>query len=100
MKQLLYLTVIIALFSACKSKNGVRKNDQSLTSKDSSTAHDSLPMVKNDSLYRLHISFYSTGGGIDSDAHQKFTDWLQTRAVNMEQHYWGREGEVDYCLKL
>ena len=55
-----------------------------------------------DNTYRLVVQFYSKGEGIDSkvnDAFVKFVD-TYTKKIVYEPTHWGREGEIDYCLKL
>lgn len=52
--------------------------------------------------YRVTISFASRGSGIDHATQATFLKWMgefQPHVVYEETH-WGREGEVDYCLKL
>jgi hypothetical protein len=52
--------------------------------------------------YRVVISFASRGSGIDYTTQASFLKWVGefTPHVNYEETHWGREGEVDYCLKL
>jgi len=56
--------------------------------------------------YRFIVSFYSIGSGIDRAAFIKFTTYLDSykkdhnKAILAEETPWGREGEVDYCMKL
>jgi hypothetical protein len=56
--------------------------------------------------FRLVVSFYSKGEGIDYKMRQKFegfmADALETRKLNLNPLSvpWGREGEVDFCLML
>lgn len=52
--------------------------------------------------YGFVVSFFSPGNGIDSntkDAYDKFLEGYKSK-VETEQYRWGREGEIDYCLKL
>jgi hypothetical protein len=56
--------------------------------------------------YRLVISFISIGSGINSAAKEKLENYLQLNETlkmknpQIERTRWGREGEVDYCMKL
>lgn len=55
---------------------------------------------------RLIVSFYSIGTGINSQARNRFIEYIsryeKAKAVKLakEEVHWGREGEVDYCLQL
>jgi hypothetical protein len=56
----------------------------------------------NENNYGFVVSFYSPGNGIDAatkDAYDKFLEGYKDK-VEVEQYRWGREGEIDYCLKL
>lgn len=55
-----------------------------------------------DEKYRLTVSFYSIGQGINTNRHEKFQTLLSNYnpKIKYELVKWGREGEVDYCLKL
>lgn len=55
-----------------------------------------------DDTYRLVISFYSKGEGIDSKVNEVFIKFLDSNSkkIAYEPTHWGREGEIDYCLKL
>lgn len=52
--------------------------------------------------YRLVVSFYSTTSGIDLKTNDEFVKFLNSypKKINYEPTHWGREGEIDYCLKL
>ena len=58
--------------------------------------------AQNAGSYRLIVSFISKASGVDRKLHEKFKALLEsyTPRVNPEVTPWGREGEVDYCLKL
>lgn len=57
-------------------------------------------------MFRLVVSFYSKGEGIDYKMRQKFEGFMAdaqaTRKLNLNPLSvpWGREGEVDFCLML
>lgn len=52
--------------------------------------------------YRLVVSFYSKGEGIDGKINEAFVKFLDSNSkkIAYESTHWGREGEIDYCLKL
>jgi hypothetical protein len=52
--------------------------------------------------YRLVVEFFSIGQGIDIKANDEFVKFLNTyiKKIEYTPTHWGREGEVDYCLKL
>ncbi|MCC7303547.1 MAG: hypothetical protein IT233_12980 [Bacteroidia bacterium] len=52
--------------------------------------------------YRLVLSFYSIGSGIDNAHHEKWVELLNKHSPVLlyDKAGWGREGEVDYCLML
>lgn len=53
-------------------------------------------------IYRITISFISKGSGIDYKTEEDFEKWLQEYPKHpvYEKTHWGREGEVNFCLKL
>lgn len=59
-----------------------------------------------DNVYRLIVSFYSIGTGVNSAAVQQleaFVKKYETKnkvSVPYTPVRWGREGEVDYCFML
>lgn len=58
--------------------------------------------MKGSNLYDFTVSFFSPGSGIDhtaKDSYDKFLEGYKSK-VEVEQYRWGREGEIDYCLKL
>lgn len=56
----------------------------------------------NDEKYRLIISFFSIGEGINLKTNEEFEKFLSsyTPKIKHELITWGREGEKDYCFKL
>lgn len=54
---------------------------------------------------RVVISFHSRGSGINSAAREKLDEFVENyeaeTGVKLAQDnvHWGREGEVDYCLR-
>jgi hypothetical protein len=55
---------------------------------------------------RLVVSFYSICCGIDRQAQEKLDKFINTyekakgKQLTRSAVHWGREGEIDYCLKL
>lgn len=92
----IYPFAFLALLS-CKTP---KKTETTIS--EAALATPSLP----DSLYRLNVSFFSRGSGIDRKAKKQLDDYViqyeQKNKVklNPEANAWGREGEIDYCFKL
>ncbi len=61
-----------------------------------------LPPATMSDTYPLVVQFYSKGEGIDSKTNDAFTKFMDTypKKISYEPTHWGREGEIDYCLKL
>jgi hypothetical protein len=59
------------------------------------------PPAANDN-YRLVVTFFSAGEGIDFKTKEDFDRFVSayTKKVAYEAVAYGREGEIDYCLKL
>jgi hypothetical protein len=97
MKNLISLFAIITLF-ACNSTKKV--TDQNATT---STTQNT---IATDTNYRFSVSFISIGAGTDKKAKQQFdsyiTEYQQINKIKLSYEItnWGREGEIDYCLKL
>jgi len=55
-----------------------------------------------DDSFRLVVSFYSIGEGSDYKVKEEFEKFLNSysKKIAYEPTPWGREGEIDYCLKL
>lgn len=64
--------------------------------------HAPTDTITTENTYRLVISFYSIGEGSDYKTKEEFEKFLNTytKKIAYEPTQWGREGEVDYCLKL
>jgi hypothetical protein len=66
------------------------------------TAQTSAPSKKEE-VCDLLISFYSIGGGINDKAVESLGEYLaqyKKDKISIDTLPWGREGEVDYCLKF
>jgi hypothetical protein len=107
-----YIAVLLVsgfAFSACRHKKEVVQVTTISVPPDKASAYtanaalpDSVPVNDN---YRFIISFYSIGEGRDEMAHRSFISYLKEykqkgRSIYAEEAAWGREGEVDYCMKL
>lgn len=51
--------------------------------------------------YHLVVSFYSPGMGINKEGYASFKDFLGRNSGQLayEETRWGREGEVDFCIR-
>lgn len=93
--RVLTLLIIISSLTACHCSKKV-------TSADAVNSVTEL----NDSIFRVTVSFYSKGGGIDKKAKSNFATFLENydlknkAKLSYETANWGREGETDYCFKL
>lgn len=97
MKRIYLLIILIGTLNvfACSS------------SKNASTA---VIIKTDDSIkvdnYRIIVSFISIGQGPDIKAKGEFKNYIsnfeqnQNVKIRYEEIHWGREGEVDYCMKL
>ncbi len=57
--------------------------------------------ILQDSVYRLVVSFYILGAGVNRKSKHELESFLkQYNNVKPEVFRWGREGEVDYCFML
>ena len=56
--------------------------------------------------YRLVVSFYSKGEGTDSKAIDLYSNYIASFEnqnnvkIYLDKTPWGREGEVDFCIRL
>ena len=52
--------------------------------------------------YRLIISFFSPGNGIDHKMNKKYTEFIANNYPKLvyQSTPWGKEGERDYCFSL
>ena len=61
-----------------------------------------IPNSDHQTIYRLIVSFYSPGNGIDHEMLQSFSSFLNEKHSSLiyEKVNWGKEGERDYCFLL
>jgi hypothetical protein len=120
-KRHLYILLIITFaFAACRHKKELVQittinkpaatNSSALTadvsSKDSVKTLALSDSISKPVVYRFIVSFYSIGEGPDYKAHQEFVDFIKNYqlrknvTIAIDEVPWGREGEVDCCMKL
>ncbi len=88
--------VLLLVFSACKHTQPVSVIKQEKAKSVAPVNKESI-VVK----YRLIVSFFSRGAGINRELKSEFEKFLkQHDDLKYEVFRWGREGEVDYCFKL
>ena len=94
-RNILSVILLVSVILACKSK----KNTTTAASAAAPVQQQALPA---DDSYRIAVSFYSIGEGIDNKTKAEFENFLNTypKKIAFEPTHWGREGEIDYCLKL
>ncbi len=90
-------SIVLFAFTSCKSKKNAAATSSSNTAQQQTTitppAEDSYPLV---------VEFYSEASGIDGKSQDEFLKFLESypKKIAYSPTHWGREGEVDYCLKL
>ena len=91
--------LIISVGCSSAKKTG---SNPTKASNDSSQKKDNF----NTDNYSLIVSFTSIGEGIDGKANNDFLAYIHSfekfemTKISIEEVRWGREGEVDYCMKL
>ena len=113
-----FLISVMALFAACASSNKAAQSSESKsdsgtkseTVSESAGSDKELDQKKAErdinNTYRLVVSFYSIGSGSDAKAINQFETMLADYQVQhnlriaFDKTPWGREGEVDYCVRL
>ena len=103
--------------SAVKSETDLSKKENPMGSNTPVAQDPAGNAIKDSSLtkkavlaaqepYRLIVSFISIGSGINLAAREKLENHLQLNELlkmknpEIERNPWGREGEVDFCMKL
>ncbi len=93
-----FTILMLFAFTSCKSKKSTATASANTTQQQTSASQP-----KNDeNTMRLTASFYSIGSGIDWKVNDEFVKFLDSypQKIAYEPIHWGREGEIDYCLKL
>lgn len=95
MPNLLYLTTVVILISglACKNTKDVQAPP---------TEKKEVSEYPEDNKYRLVVSFFSPGNGIDHKMKQRYAEFVGTEypQIVYEKTRWGKEGEIDFCFQL
>jgi hypothetical protein len=97
MTNLIFLFAVITLFGCNSSKKVTDQNETTAATENTMTP---------DANYRFSVSFISIGAGTDKNAIQQFDAYIaeyqqkNKLKLSFEITKWGREGEIDYCLKL
>lgn len=101
MKTILF-TFVLAAGMFYISANSCKSKKQSGSSKDASSSVQLSTSSPAEEKFRLVVSFYSIGEGIDGQTHEKFVNFVKGhyKKVSFESIHWGKEGEIDYCLSL
>ena len=116
-----FLIPFIVLFGSCTTAEKAGQSSEAKTNDENSSETKSGIISENNSskddvkkkselneknTYRLVVSFYSTGSGSDSKSIDMFENFLADYSVQhnlrlaFDKTPWGREGEVDYCVRL
>ena len=82
------------LIVSCSSTKKTSSNEQHLNTE--------TIQEKSDNIYRLTVSFFSPGNGIDRKAKNEYINFLNANYSGLvyEETRWGREGELDFCFTL
>ena len=107
MKKLICIIILFSFaFISCKSfKNGNQNKCKGKNKSETNSSSD-IPTTTDTNIYRISVSFFSVGGGIDNKAklnYDKFVqEFEQQKGVKLscEIANWGKEGETDYCFTL
>src|SRR5437868_7499783 len=106
MRIILWLILVAAVSSGCKSKqNGVSTSATQPAPAAPSETSDEV-QAKKDALNNIVISFYSIGAGVNTravESIEKFIGEYSTKtgkSIPYSKVAWGREGEVDFCISL
>jgi|SRR3972149_3488771 len=108
MKKIYYLffVLIISLWAfTCKSSQ--KSNQVKIQEQKKDSVSSIKPVIKSDTNnYRITVSFYSKGGGVDDKIMEKYNkfikDFEKKKGITLKYEVtpWGKEGETDYCFKL
>ena len=103
MKKFIWILLPLSLLLfACRTNKGVIKTEVINVPPQPPNPDAGESALNEPIIYRLTLSFYSIGEGIDNDNMDKWVEFLDKHspAVLYEKVGWGREGEIDYCLML
>lgn len=84
------------------NKNESQNHPASGSSLTDNQAKTPVISLKSDTIVGFVVSFYSRGEGIDATIKDEFVKFLDSYAKNItyQSTHWGREGEIDYCIKI
>ncbi len=107
MKKLICVIILSSFgFISCKSFQKGNENKCKGKNKSENNSSSDIPIKTDTNIYRISVSFFSVGGGIDNKAkliYDKFVqEFEQQKGVKLsfEIANWGKEGETDYCFTL
>lgn len=88
--------------SIIKSESNKPRESKSLPTSEDANQESEKNSKQGNENYRFNVSFYSKGEGTDREARERFMKLIENQSpkIEFEEVTWGREGEVDYCLKL
>ena len=101
----LSVAVIFFIFSSCCKKTTATKESQANASLVTAPVESKQDTGSTDT-YRFVVSFYSSGEGTEGDQISRLEKFISDygiqikKEISFEKTQWGREGEVNYCLKL
>ncbi len=102
MKNVVIITIAIVTLLSCKNS----KSTTVATTHTNPEMNDNPRVDLPDSMYRVIVSFISSGEGTDGKAMEKLNQIIEQHQkdfgmpVAKEEIPWGREGEMDICFKL
>jgi len=100
------LIALLILFSCKSSKDNTASSKTAKSDESDKIKQSSAEEPAKDTNYRLYVSFFSRGPGIDRKAKIAFDNFIlkyeseNKLKIEYEVVKWGREGETDYCFKL
>jgi hypothetical protein len=107
MKKLICVIILSSFcFISCKSFQKGNENKCKGKNKNETTSSSDIPTKTDTNIYRISVSFFSVGGGIDNKAkliYDKFVQEFEQQKglkLSFEIANWGKEGETDYCFTL
>jgi hypothetical protein len=97
MKKLFLIQLSVVVFITLFSCKHTKKAANAVITKE-----DNVLQVQaaNSVPYRLIVSFFSKGEGVNHHAKSLLEEFLQKQTIKYDRTRWGREGEVDFCFFL
>jgi hypothetical protein len=103
MKQL-SVFIVLSIILSCSTSKSKSKSQENTPVQEANSAP--VPASEQNEIANFTVSFISKGSGIDTKAKREFQEFLQqytsaqSKKIEYREVFWGREGEVDYCLFL